>query len=219
MVIDLIGISPDPSIPSQFLELNLGTQFPLPETCEVVIERPGQEEPYLAPGGWQANYTQIRVQLRKIGRRRDDLPLYGLSLSREILRFFEAGYNYKISLFELQGGELGFFVIGWDHVSEPLPNPEPSPVPEPMPQPVPQPVPEPEPSPMPDPEPFPDPEPPPDPGPEPLPGPSPASMPNHQPKPIGASVVLRCPKCDGEIFSTFSTCPYCGSSISDVRHN
>jgi hypothetical protein len=181
-----------------------------------VIERPGQEEPYLSPGGWQANYTQIRAQLRKIGRRRDDAPLHGLRLSKDILRFFEAGYNYKISLFELQGGELGFFVIGWDHVVEPVPNPEPSPVPEPMPRPEPDP----KPFPMPGPEPLPDPEPSPDPGPEPqpLPDPSPAPMPDPEPKPIGVPVVVRCPECDGEIFSTFSTCPYCGSSIPDARH-
>jgi hypothetical protein len=152
-----------------------------------VIERPGQEQAFLASGGWQANYTHLKVSLRQ-----DDTPRQGLRLSRDLLKFFESGYNYKISLFDLHDQDLGFFVIGWNPGQELLIQPSPEGL-HPIPEPRREPEPEPEPAPRLGPEPLPEPE--------------------LEPILVAAREVVQCRKCRGEIFSTFSACPYCGSSL------
>ena len=186
MTINQIAVRPDPTLPDQFFEITISTQFPLLGACKAMIERPGQEEAYLASSGWQANYTHIEVALRQ-----DHTPLQGLRLSRNLLRFFEPGYNYKISLFDMQGAELGFFVIGWNPGQDLLTPRRPADLPiatEPMPElePIPQTV------------------------------PLPPEFKAVQVQPrvfVSPREVIQCRKCGGEIFSTFATCPYCRSSL------
>ncbi len=195
MLIDLIEVRPDLSMPKQFFEITICTAAPLPNSCEVVIERPGQDKPYLASSGWQANYIRLKVVLRK-----DVTPHCGLRLPRDILHFFETGYNYKMCLHDLQDGELGFFVVSWDPSRELL-NQQSIPT-----QPVAAP-------------------------PiqvletELLASEEPKSILDQKPevmlnpvqklKPISdrPRVVMRCKKCGGEIFSTFASCPYCGTTV------
>ena len=227
MAIEFIGVRHDPSFPDQFFEITINRDAPLPDICQVVIERPGQEEPYLASRGWQANYTHIEISLRQ-----DETTLKGLRLSQKLLRFFEAGYNYKISLVDLEGRDLGFLVIGWNpteqflnppspagrgNVTQPvleaeLENaPERQPLAEQLPEQEEKPVQEPEPTPIPEPKVLPKPKLPP--GSESTPKPKAMSDPN--PIRIAPREVIRCrnKKCGGEIFSTFVACPYCGSTI------
>jgi hypothetical protein len=202
MIIDLIGVQTGSSFPNDCFEVEISTASSLPEICEVAIERPGQDKPYLASGGWQANYNCIRASIIQ-----DGSVVHGLHLPRNLLRFFEPGNNYKISLFDLQGEDLGFFVMSWDLGPEVRPNPTPSRVPDPEPKQISSP--------------------------ELAQLPStaqilnaaPVSVPDVMPlklegpiptpvAPVGP-IIIQCRnrKCRGEIFSTFPACPYCGSSM------
>jgi len=181
MIIDYIGVRPDFRAPNQFFEITISRQEPLPEFCQLVIERPGQEESYLTTNGWQANYAYLEISLRQ-----DGSSVLGLRLSRNLLRFFQPSYNYKISLFDVNQGDLGFFVIGWNpgddvlvptnHEAQQI-NPEPPPFLPPA-------------------------------------DPVPLEPEAVLPVPVVAQrEVIRCRECGGEIFSTFQQCPYCRTSL------
>jgi hypothetical protein len=166
----------------------------------VAIERPGQDRPYLASGGWQANYTCIKATLH-----RDGAEIHSLRLPRNLLSFFEPNNNYKISLLNLQGEDLGFFVMSWDLGPEVRPNPKPPRVPDPeatqvsglelVPVPSPTPIQTAE-----------------------LvlvPNVTPLVLEGPIPRPVSPAgpTVTQCKRCRGDVFSTFSACPYCGFSL------
>ena len=133
-MIEFFGVKPDRRDPNGFFEIIIGSQRPLPEYGQVVIERPGQQEAYLATKGWQANYAYLEITICQ-----DNTSLLGLRLSRNLMRFFQSGYNYKISLFDLNQAELGFLVISWDLGDDvvvpphPIPPEPPPPSPDPLP--------------------------------------------------------------------------------------
>ena len=182
MVINYIAVRPDFHDPNEFFEIIISRKQPLPEFCGAVIERPGQEEAYLAANGWQANLAHLEVTLRE-----DDISVFGLRLPRSLLRFFQPSYNYKISLFDVNQGDLGFFVIGWNPPDGVINQPSPetlqinhgsmlSPAIHPV--------------------------------------PSQREPDEVQKTAISAQrQVIRCGDCNVEIFSTFSSCPFCGSAL------
>lgn len=200
MIIDLIGIRTLSSFSNDCFEVEISTASALPEICEVAIERPGQDRPYLAYGGWQANYTCIKASLHQ-----DGAGIHGLRLPRNLLSFFEPNNNYKISLLDFQGEDLGFFVMSWDLGPEirPIPKPPRVPIPEPTqvsgielvqaPSPAPRQT-------------------------EELvlvPDVTPLVLEGQIPRPVSPAgpTVVQCKKCRGDVFSTFSVCRYCGFSL------
>jgi hypothetical protein len=200
MIIDLIGIRTVSNFSNDCFEIEISTASALPEICEVTIERPGQDRPYLASGGWRANYTCIKASIHQ-----DGAEIHGLRLPRDLLSFFEPNNNYKINLLNLQGEDLGFFVMSWDLGPEVRPNPAPRRVPDPEPKQIS--------------------------GLELSQGPSPAPKQTAEPllvpyvaplvlegpipRPVSPAgpTVIQCKKCFGDVFSTFSACPYCGFSL------
>lgn len=190
MTLSLIDIRMALDEPEQFCEFRIYAEFRLPDACLLVIERPGQEKPYLGVDGWQANYIRLEAVIRY------DLPTAScLRVPRGLLRSLETGYNYRISLFDCDGGELGYFVTNWyppsgifspvrsvgGPATEALGKEKIEPDPtymvelpakaEPSEKPPPQP---------------------------------------SAPKKLLLRQVVRCRNCGGQVFSTVATCPYCG---------
>ena len=201
MTISLIDVRMAPDASENFCDLRIRADAPLPETCLAVIERPGQEKAFLAADGWQANYVRLKISVLDEAQ-----DISCLRMSRSLLGFLETGYNYRISLSGSEGEELGLFVINWYppagflSSARPLRRSKPAepdfldPVVE---QPVAEFVEEP----------F-----------SPQPDPEPAALPTSPPpfvapKNPSPRQVMRCPSCAGEVFSTFTACPYCGHPI------
>ena len=198
MTISLIDVRMAPDASENFCDLRIRTDAPLPETCLAVIERPGQEKAFLAADGWQANYVRLKISVL------DQAPgISCLRMSRYLLVFLETGYNYRISLSGSDGKELGLFVINWyppaGFLSPALPSRRSKPAEPDLLNPVvQQPVAEVEGEPV-----------------SPEPDPEPAALRSSPPPrvaPKGPSLrqVMRCTSCGGEVFSTFTACPYCG---------
>jgi hypothetical protein len=194
MTISLIDVRMAPDASENFCDLLIRGDAPLPETCLAVIERPLQEKAFLAVDGWQANY--VRLQISVLDEAQD---ISCLRMSRSLFGFLEAGYNYRISLYGAEGEELGLFVINWYppagflSPARPLRPSKPAEpdlldpvVVQPMAEVVEEPL-----------------------------SPEPAALPSLPPLPVAPKnpsprQVMRCPSCGGEVFSTFTACPYCG---------
>jgi hypothetical protein len=108
MNLSLIDILIAPDAPERFCEVRIRADAPLPSSCVVVIERPGQDKAFLATDGWQANYVRLATPIRH-----DPPAASCLRLSGSLLRFLETGYNYRITLFDDGGAQLGLFVVNW----------------------------------------------------------------------------------------------------------
>lgn len=108
MNLSLIDILMAPDAPERFCEFRIRADAPLPSSCVVVIERPGQDKAFLAADGWQANYVRLATPIRH-----DPPAASCLRLSGSLLRFLETGYNYRITLFDDDGAQLGLFVVNW----------------------------------------------------------------------------------------------------------
>lgn len=192
MSLSLIEVRVAADAPGKYCEFRIAADAPLPATCLIAIERPGQDKAFLAADGWQSNYVRLATPVCH-----DEPDASCLRLSGTLLRFLETGYNYRLTLFDPHGTELGMFVVNWyppPSFLSPAPPPHrPSAVAtdataeELRPVPADQ-----------------DDEPPnvsagfrP---------PFPDSPSHHQP----TRQVTRCAQCKGEVFSTFATCPYCG---------
>lgn len=108
MTLSLIDIRIANDAPEGFVEFHIRADALLPATCLVVIERPGQDKAFLADDGWQSNYFRVATSVRH------DLPFVScLRLSDTMLRCLETGYNYRITIFDPNGKELGLFVVNW----------------------------------------------------------------------------------------------------------
>jgi hypothetical protein len=104
-----IDFRPDPYFPDRYFEIALRAEPELPNLCHVVIERPGQEKAFLWTSGWQAGYVRIEAQTRQ-----DGIGLSLLRLPQSLIDFLEVGYNYKISILDGEGKDLGFFAKSLD---------------------------------------------------------------------------------------------------------
>ena len=108
-----------------------------------------------------------------------------------MMDFLEVGYNYKIGILGGQGEELGFFVTSWNPGSVLMKRP-------PARAPVANPA---------------------EPAPEELELPlePPVRRTGQEDSPPRKAetprAVIRCANCNGEIFSTFASCPYCSAPV------
>jgi hypothetical protein len=186
MGFDLIGFRPDPDFPDRYFEIALRVESALTEQCNIVIERPGQEKAFLSTGGWQAGYARIEVQTRQGGG-----GLNALRLPKSLIDFLEVGYNYKIGILDGKGEDLGFFVTSWNPDAALMKRPPASAPVAKLAEPAPE---EPE-----------------------LPQELPVRRTGLEDVPPRkaetARAVIRCDNCNGEIFSTFAICPYCGVPV------
>ena len=183
MTIEYLGVRGDLAGSDSSLYLMVRGDLQLSDSCRIVIERPGQNRPYLAESGWQSNYTKCLIHVVSSGQGDFDLCL-PLSVTEHL----DSEYNYKVELFDLTDESVGVFGMNWTppprgrskRVAPVVPPPvyvppETEPVPEPV---VPEPIYEP-------------------------------------PKPrVAQRTVMNCVRCGGQIFSTFSACPYCGEPVS-----
>ena len=186
MGFDQISFRPDPEFPDRYFEIGLRAEPALPALCHIVIERPGQEKAFLSPGGWQAGYARIEAQTRQDGG-----GLNALHLPRRLIDFLEVGYNYKIGILDGKGEDLGFFVTSWNPDADLMKRPPASAPVAKLAEPAPE-----------------EPEIPPD---TPVRRAEPEdALPRKDETP---RAVIRCTNCNGEIFSTFAICPYCGVPV------
>lgn len=186
MGFDQVEFRPDPDFPDRYFEIALRAETALPALCQIVIARPGQEKAFLSIGGWQAGYARIEAQTRQ-----DGSGLNTLRLPRNLIDFLEVGYNYKIDILDGQGEDLGFFVTSWNPGAAMMKPPPARPFVAKPAAPVPK-----------------EPELPPEPC---VP---PTGLEDAPPRKAETSrTVLRCANCNGDIFSTFARCPYCGVPI------
>jgi hypothetical protein len=191
MTIEYLGVRGDITGSRDALTLIVRGDLPLFDSCKIVIERPGQNRPYLAESGWQSNYQKCLIDVVRSG----EVDFY-LCLPLSFARYLDSEHNYKIELFDLSDLSVGTFGMNWT----PPPRPRgfrvepvtPAPVKveddPPKPEPIPEPI-------------FPEPE-----------------VVLYMPpgSPLKKREVVNCVHCGGQIFSTFSVCPYCGTPHNTV---
>lgn len=188
MTIEYLGVRSDLTSSRNSLNLIVRGELPLTDSCKIVIERPGQNKPYLAENGWQSNYKKCLIDVVRSGEVDFDLCLpFGFA------QHLDSEHNYKVELFDLNEMHVGTFGMNWTPPprlravrAEPI---SPSPVKAMEEPPEPQPIPEPPLQEFED-EPF-------------IPPRTPAAK----------REVVNCAHCRGQIFSTFSVCPYCGTPL------
>jgi len=193
MTIEYLGIRSDFTGSRNTINLMVRGHFPLSDKCKIVIERPGQNRPYLAEDGWQSNCEKCLIEVAPSGE-----VDFDLCLPLAFARYLDSEHNYKVELFELNDVSVGTFGMNWTPPpriraarSEPIP---------PAPVKVVQDLPEPEPEATPDQDPIIE---------EAHIEPYVPSRPR-----VNDRVVQKCIRCRGQIFSTFSVCPYCGTPVN-----
>lgn len=193
MTIEYLGVRSDFTGSRDSLNLIVRGDLPLSDSCKIVIERPGQNRPYLAESGWQSNYKKCLIDVVRSGEAE-----FGLRLPLAFAQYLDSEHNYKVELFDLADMSVGTFGMNWSPPprlrvvrTEPV-APPPAEVEEDPPQPEPDPIPIPDPV-------FPEPE-------------EDPYIPPRPPQP--KREVMNCLHCGGQIFSTFAVCPYCGTPVN-----
>jgi hypothetical protein len=188
MTIEYIRVRSNITGSHNTLNLIVRGSLPFSNVCKIVIERPGQNLPYLAEKGWQSNYHKCLIDVVRSGEMDFDL-----CLPLGLVQYLDSEHNYKVGLFDLNDVHVGSFGMNWS----PPPRPrvvrvEPvvlAPVkfekdpnePEPNPEPIIQ---------------------------------EPAGDPYiPSPLPVPKREILNCVYCGGQIFSTLFICPYCGKPV------
>ena len=189
MTIEYLGVRSDPTGSRNSLNLIVRGELPLTDSCKIVIERPGQNRPYLAESGWQSNYEKCLIDVTRSGE-----VDFDLCLPFSFAQYLDSEHNYKVELFDLTDMSVGTFGMNWTpppklravRVEPVVPPPvviEALPEPELIPEPV-----------------FPEPE-------------DESYIPPPR-NPVAKREVVNCVNCRGQIFSTFSVCPYCGTPVN-----
>ena len=189
MTIEYLGIRSDSTYSRNSIDLLVRGDFSLSNSCKIVIERPGQNRPYLAEDGWQSNFRKCLVEVIPSGGGN-----FTLCLPLAFADYLDPEYNYRVELFDLADESVGLFGMNWtppprirakavdpavqpvvkddDSSSEDMPEQKPI-------------------------------------------APEVKADTYEPPKPRAAPrTVLNCTVCRGQIFSTFKVCPYCGTPVS-----
>jgi hypothetical protein len=197
MTIEYFGVYSHPADSRDTLRLKLGGDVPVSHSCKIAIERPGQNNPYLARSGWQSNYSREVIEVVF-----SDSKTFDLCLPTNLTRFLDSEHNYKVELFDMTDSSLGMLGINWrppPRTVTPAPPPE-EPEEERMvvesvhnadfldiapPEPA---------------------------------DPEPLIQPADTKRPSGVNrIVENCAQCGGQIFSTFTVCPYCRTPLRKSR--
>ena len=184
MTIEYLGVRTDFIGSLNSIDLRVRGDFSLTDKCRIVIERPGQNRPFLTESGWQSNYKKCVIDVVPSGECDFDLcrPL-------GFAQFLDPEYNYKVEVFDMADESVGIFGMNWT----PPPRIKTKSVDPVVPPPM---------------------EPPDDPTEDAPIVPDPKTAPYEPPKPPTAQrTVLNCVRCKGQIFSTFQVCPYCGTPV------
>jgi hypothetical protein len=187
MTIEYLGLRSHLTGYRNTVNLMVRGDFSLLEKCKIVIERPGQNRPYLAENGWQSNYSKSLIDVLSSGESE-----FELCLPLGFAQYLDSEHNYKVELFDLDDDSVGIFGMNWTppprvkalrvepvtlatvDVVENLPEHEPEPL-----------VQEPE-----------------------------IALSEPPRRRVVNRKVRNCVRCGGQIFSTFIACPYCGSAIT-----
>lgn len=193
MIIEYFGVHSHPADSGDYIRLRLGGSIPASRSLKIVIERPGQNRPYLAESGWQSNFTREVIEVLF-----SDAATFDLRLPMGLARFLDSEHNYKVELFDMVDNSLGAFGMNW------LPPPRAIVPARPPKEPEEERVPE-------------------KPVHEMfaldivIPEPTAAELesePAHIAKPSAVNrTVETCSNCGGQIFSTFAVCPYCRAQL------
>lgn len=185
MTIEYLGVRNDFTGSRNTLNLMVRGDFPLSDSCKIVIERPGQNRPYLGENGWQSNYKKCLIDVVTSGGGEFDL-----CLPLGFAQFLDSEHNYKVELFDLSDESVGIFGMSWTpppriramRVERPEPVPEYVPEEPPEPEPVVE---------------------------------EPEILIYESPRlRVVSREVRNCMRCGGQIFSTFAVCPYCGTPVT-----